>query len=308
MTIDTPQKGTYVLTGYFHDSAADQGPAELSLSVDGGTTYAYGPDAFVNSTGSNPPEIATQSIVFTADGSNQVVLKVSNPDLPAPTVRPILDGFDLLLLDTDIARIDFFDSSQGVSPVQSGFQAVDAADASDGSPVNIGIASVSLASGGVEVGGTGVSGRDRGPLDPGQSESDLARDFAFAFGEDLLLTIDGLEATSYVFTGFFHDSTVDQGAAEFSVSVDGGLTYTVGPIGFDNSTGTDPTAVSYANTVITPNGVDPVVVKISNPDLPAPSVRPILDGFVLYVPEPSGMLGLISGIGLLAALRRRRRG
>ena len=152
-----------------------------------------------------------------------------------------------------------------------------------------------------------LSGRDRGPLAPGAPWSALVRDFAFAWGEDLLVTIEGLEADSYVFTGFFHDSVVDQGEAELSASVDGGATFSVGPEYFIHSTGTDPDELGIASLVLESNGVDPLVVKISNPDLPAPSVRPILNGFVVYAPEPSFWLSLVSGIGLLAAVRRARR-
>ncbi len=307
LSIDNVQQGTYVWTGYFHDSNVDQGEAEVSLSVDGGSTFPFGPYPYFHSTGTNPPSIATQSIVFETDGKSPVVVRISNPDLPAPSVRPILDGFDFQLLEASRLAVDLFDSSQGVSPVQTGFVGVDATDASDGSPVDLGLARISLASGGVETDGTGLSGRDRGALAPGQNSSDLARDFAFAWGEDLLLTIEGLAADDYVWTGMFHDSNLDQGEAEVSLSVDGGVTFPIGPIAFFHSTGTDPDPLSIVSVTLQANGVDPVVVRISNSDLPVPSVRPILNGFTVQVPEPGFWISFLSGLGLLTVLHRRRR-
>jgi hypothetical protein len=307
MTIGGTTAGTYVWTGYFHDNTVDHGSADLSVSVDGGSTFTVGPVAYSHSTGTNPPAIGMQSVVFVSDGVSDVVVKMSNPDLPSPSVRPILDAHDLILLDVSSRHVDFYDSSQGVSPVQAGFIGVDGVDASDGSPVDLGFAQVSLASSGVETNGTGTEGRDRGPLDPGQGRSDLARDFVFAWGENLDLTLEGLEAGTYVWSGIFHDSVVDQGAADLSASVDGGSTFTVGPVGFVHSTGTNPLSPAYASLVFTTNGIDPVVVRIANPDLPTPTVRPILNGFTVKLPEPSLGLGLIAGIGLLVGLGRSRR-
>lgn len=307
MTIGGVAKGTYLFTGYFHDSTVDQGDADVSLSVDGGSTFPYGPTTVASSTTTNPPEIATLSVLVQVTGEGSVVVKIANPDLPTPTVRPILDGFDLVLLQSDGLFIDFFDSTQGVSPVQAGYAAVDGVDASDGSPVSVGGIDVSIASGGVETGGAGTNGRDRGALAPGQIQSDLARDFVFAWGEDLLVTLDGVAAGPYLIIGTFHDNTVDQGLADISVSVDGGATFLYGPTAFTNSTGTDPNPIGKALVAIDANGIDPVVVKVSNPDLPTPSVRPIMNGLVM-VPEPNFWLGLATGFGLLAGLARRRNG
>jgi hypothetical protein len=158
------------------------------------------------------------------------------------------------------------------------------------------------------VGGTGLDGRDRGALALAQTGSPLARDFVFAQGENLDLTLDGLAPGSYVWSGVFHDSDVDQGAADLLASVDGGATFTVGPVAYVHSTGTDPLGgLSFASIVFEANGLDPVVIRIANPDLPAPAVRPIVNGFGLMVPEPSVWLGLVSGMGLLVGLHRARR-
>jgi len=193
---------------------------------------------------------------------------------PAAAQTPPAPAFGLFV---DLYHVDF-----PPSPVQASYVAVDAKAASDGSPVIVGGVGISLASGGTETGSTGLSGRDRRALDASQPLSDLARDFAFAWGEHLVLTLDGLGAGVYEWTGYFHDVSNDQdqaGQAELSVSVDGGTTFPYGPESFLHSTGTNPLEIATKSIAFTTNGASPVVVKISNPDLTAPRVRPILDGF-----------------------------
>lgn len=308
VTLDGLGEGTYEWTGYFHDNNVDQGEAEISVSTDGGATFPIGPIPFDHSTGSNPAELGTQAVVFEADGQSAVVIRISNPDLPSPSVRPILNGFDLdlyVLQPSDVTRVDFFDSSKGFTPTQWGFVAVDLLDSNDGSPVDLGVARLSVTSSGT--GGPATDGRDRGPLDPGAPWSDLVQDLIFGLGENLDLTFEGLAPGSYVFTGVFHDANVDHGAANLLASEDGGTTFSVGPVPYTHSTGSGPVNVGFGSIVFESNGVDPVVVRISNPDLPTPAVRPILNGFALSVPEPSLALGLLGGVGLLIGLGRIRR-
>jgi len=306
LTIDGMSRGTWAWTGYLHDNAVDQGDADVSISLDGGLTFPIGPQAVAASTGANPSQIGEYTAIFTTDGSSPIVVRIANSDLPAPSVRPILNGFDFLLLDTDAVKVDLLDSSKGFSPTQPGYVAVDLAAASNGSVVDLGIARLSIASSGTATDGTDLDGRDRGPLAAGQASSDVARDFVFSTTENLDVTLDGLEPGSYVFSGIFHDSDVDQGAADLSASEDGGSTFAIGPVAFDYSTGTDPANPTYASVVFEANGLDPVVLRIANPDLPVPLVRPVLNGFGIIVPEPSVWLGMVTGMGLLVALRRSR--
>jgi hypothetical protein len=307
VTLEGLGEGSYLWTGYFHDTSVDQGEADLSVSNDGGTTFPIGPISFDHSTGSNPSEVATQAVAFQTDGQSPVVIRISNPDLPSPSVRPILSGFDLAYFarPTDVTRVDLLDSSKGFTPTQQGFVAVDLLDANAGSSVDLAVARLSIASSGT--GGPVTDGRDRGPLDPGAPWSDLVQDLVFGLGENLELTFEDLAPGSYVFTGVFHDSDVDHGDAELSASEDGGATYSVGPIPYTHSTGSGPVNVGFGSVVFEANGVDPVVVRISNPDLPTPAVRPILNGFVIRVPEPSVPLGVLGGVGLLMGLARGRR-
>ncbi len=309
LTLGGLSAGRYTLTGYFHDNTADQGDSDLLLSLDGGATFAVGPVTVTNSTTTNPPAITTETFVFETDGTSDVVLRVSNPDLPAPSVRPVLNGFDLVLFDADndAVHVDFFDLDKGFSPVQPGFLAVDLATVADGSEVDLGAARLSVSSSDGITPGAALDGRDRGALAPGQTGSPLARDFIFSLEPNLDITLDGLEPGSYVFSGVFHDSDVDQGEADLTVSEDGGLTFGVGPVVFDHSTTPDPAGLSFASVVFESNGLDPVVIRIANPDLPAPAVRPILNGFALAAPEPSIWLGFVSGLGLLVGLHRVRR-
>jgi hypothetical protein len=65
--------------------------------------------------------------------------------------------------------------------------------------------------------------------------------------------------------------------------------------------------IGFGSIVFEANGVDPVVVRVANPDLPTPQVRPILNGFTIHLPEPSVGLGLLGGVGLLIGLARIRR-
>jgi len=307
VTLEGLGEGSYLWTGYFHDTSVDQGEADLSVSNDGGITFPIGPISFDHSTGSNPSEVATQAVVFETDGQSPVVIRISNPDLPSPSVRPILSGFDLAYFarPTDVTRVDLLDSSKGFTPTQQGFVAVDLLDANAGSSVDLAVARLSIASSGT--GGSVTDGRDRGPLDPGAPWSDLVQDLVFGLGENLELTFADLAPGSYVFTGVFHDTDVDHGSAELLASEDGGTTYSVGPVPYSHSTGSDPTNVGFGSIVFEANGVDPVVVRIANPDLPTPAVRPILNGFVIRVPEASVPVGLLGGVGLLIGLARSRR-
>ncbi len=302
LTLEDVEAGSYVWTGYFHDRNRDQGDAEISVSTDGGTTF--GPAiVFNHSTGTDPMPLATVTLDFQTDGSAPVVVKISNSDLPSPSVRPILDGFDLGLFARPgiYTRVDMLDSAQGVSPTQVGFVAVDLDDSTGGASVDLAIGRLSITSSGA--GGPATDGRDRGALAPGQGKSDLMRDFVFGLGENLDLTFENLAPGSYVFSGVFHDSDVDHGAADLLASVDGGSTFPFGPNTFDNSTGSDPSETGYGSIVFTANGVDPVVVRIANPD--AGQVA-LVNGFAISVPEPSTLIGLISGVGLLSVLARIR--
>lgn len=307
VTLGGLEEGSYLWTGYFHDTSVDQGQAEVSVSNDGGTTFPIGPISFDHSTSANPSEVASQGVAFQADGQSAVVIRISNSDLPSPAVRPILNGFDLAYFarPTDVTRVDLLDSSKGFTPTQQGFVAVDLLDANGGSTVDLAVARLSIASSGT--GGPVTDGRDRGPLDPGAPWSDLVQDLIFGLGENLELTFADLAPGSYVFTGVFHDANVDHGVGELFASEDGGATYAVGPVPYTHSTGSGVINVGFGSIVFEANGVDPVVIRISNPDLPTPAVRPILNGFVIRAPEPSFTLGLLGGLGLLAGLARSRR-
>jgi len=308
VTLDGVGQGTWAWRGYLHDNVVAQGDHDVRISLDGGATFPIGPQTATASTTTNPSEIGQTALVFTTDGSSPIVVKLSNPDLPSPSVRPILSGFDFMLLDTDSVRVDLLDSAKGFSPTQPGFVAVDLGDVSAGNVVDLGSTRLSIASSGTSTLGDDLDGRDRGALAPGHALSPLARDFVFSLSEQLDVTLDGLAPGSYVFSGVFHDSVVDHGAADLSASVDGGATFTVGPVAYTHSTGTDPTGLGYGSIVFEANGLDPVVIRIANPDLPSPTVRPILNGFAIVVPEPSVWLGLLSGMGMLVGLHRAKRG
>lgn len=306
LTLNGLDEGSYLWTGYFHDNAADQGGADISVSTDGGATFTVGPVPFAHSTGTNPAEVTAQEVAFEADGQSAVVIRISNPDLPSPSVRPILNGFELGVYarQNSTTYVDLFDSSKGFTPTQQLFVAVDLLDANSGSPIDLAVARLSISSSGT--GGPATDGRDRGPLDPGAPWSDLVQDMVFGLGENLDLTFESLLPGSYVFTGVFHDINVDHGVGDLLASEDGGTTFSAGPNAYTHTTGPGPVNIGFGSIVFESNGVDPVVVRIANPDLPVPAIRPILNGFTIRVPEPSTGIGILTGVGLLAGLWRRR--
>lgn len=77
ITLDRVVAGTYLFSGWFHDSDQLQGTADVDISVDGGATFL---DAFTTtySTGLSPVSVGTGSFVFDADGANEIVIRITS--------------------------------------------------------------------------------------------------------------------------------------------------------------------------------------------------------------------------------------
>lgn len=87
--------GTYDFLGYFHDTTVTQIDADISYSVDGGTTFVAA--GTVNYTTGVVTIPATLSFRVIVPASAQLLVRVSNP-FPgpgAPTFRPVINGFVL---------------------------------------------------------------------------------------------------------------------------------------------------------------------------------------------------------------------
>lgn len=94
-TISGVNPGNYLLTAYFHDSQTNQVNGDISLSVDGGSTFSTPVEDVLFSTGSNPNPFGKLSIPFTATGADlvlQVVGDSSTVGTPASELA-ILNGF-----------------------------------------------------------------------------------------------------------------------------------------------------------------------------------------------------------------------
>lgn len=94
-TISGVSPGNYLLTAYFHDSSTNQVNGDISLSVDGGSTFSTPIEDVLFSTGSNPNPFGKLSIPFTATGADlvlQVVGDSSTVGTPAAELA-ILNGF-----------------------------------------------------------------------------------------------------------------------------------------------------------------------------------------------------------------------
>lgn len=181
----------------------------------------------------------------------------------------VLGSLAVLLLAVSVSRagfrVDFNDNDGGViSRTQSGYVSVTETGA-DNVPSDIGIVDISL---------TGLASatnadRDRGALDTSQPLSDLVRDLFYGqfntgsnSAPSLDITLSGVDAGTYIFTGYFHDNSADQGMADVEISVDGGSNFSLGLNDVPYSTGTNPVAIGMGSFQFTANGVDDVVLSV----------------------------------------------
>lgn len=89
------EAGDYSFTGFFHDSDASHGTADVNVSVDGGQNFTDAMDV-TYTTGMSPASIGTGSFTFTSDGMNDVVFQISATGGDGTSV---LNGFEIVTAD-----------------------------------------------------------------------------------------------------------------------------------------------------------------------------------------------------------------
>lgn len=89
------EAGDYSFTGYFHDSDASHGTADVNVSVDGGQNFTDAMDV-TYTTGMSPASIGTGSFTFTSDGMNDVVFHIS---VTGGDGTSVLNGFEIVTAD-----------------------------------------------------------------------------------------------------------------------------------------------------------------------------------------------------------------
>ena len=192
--------------------------------------------------------------------------------------------------------IDFNDNDGGVSPTQSGFTSVTQTGAtnivSDVGTIDISFSSFSI----------GDPDRDRGALTggPGLSNSNLLRDFIFSQAGQFDITVSGLLAGNYDFTGYFHDNNVDQGTLDFFVNNgDGnGFVQVLNDVDYSGPT-TSPDPVGMGMFSFSADGTNDVIFRMDSS-----GVNDVINGFQISaaaVPEPTSIamwlvLGALGGI------------
>jgi hypothetical protein len=173
----------------------------------------------------------------------------------------------------------------------------------------------------VGVAGSAVDDRDRGALAAGQPLSDMLRDIVFisenlttGTGDGTLdLVIDGLDAGTYKFVGYFHDNNVNHVSGDVAVSTDGGANFTNVLDDVLYSFGTDPQVVGMGMFHFATDGTDQVVVRLTGQGglfnittgAFTDQDTALISGFELHqIPEPATWAAMALAFGLAWAGRR----
>jgi PEP-CTERM motif len=145
--------------------------------------------------------------------------------------------------------------------------------------------------------GTTIDDRDRGALNASQPLGQLLRDVMFLNATlplqgTLDTTISGLNAGTYLFTGYYHDSNVNHASGDIQISVDSGSTFPIEQQDALFSTTTNPTEIGRSSLAFTVSGGNSVVYRIigtgGTPGTTFTSETALLNGFVI---EPFTTLG-----------------
>lgn len=71
------EEGTYKFVGYFHDKNVDHVAGDVAVSTDGGTSFTDVLDEVLYSYGSAPPTVGMGTFHFTANGVDDVVVRLT---------------------------------------------------------------------------------------------------------------------------------------------------------------------------------------------------------------------------------------
>ncbi|MGD9127898.1 MAG: dockerin type I domain-containing protein, partial [Planctomycetia bacterium] len=230
------------------------------------------------------PRVGVDNVHYTEAGYRQVA---------APVIENIYNQLDL----SPGMRVDFGLPGTSGAIVQEGFHDYQAdtdsvrfvaTDLGVQNRVEVSISNLSL-----------NGSRDRGAVNgSGTAMSDLLRDFVFSSSsspDPLVVTISGLKAGGYTFTGYFHDNNVFQGVADMDVSVDGGQNFTDG-LRTTYSTGSSPASIGTGSFTFVCDGTNDIVLHLLTDDSAGGNGSGVLNGFEITaaIPGDANMDGAVN--------------
>lgn len=153
--------------------------------------------------------------------------------------------------------------------------------------------------------GSAMDARD--PVDDGSAEltaahAALGEDFVFsAVGANLIVTISGLKAGEYTFTGFAHDVTVDQGTIDVSIDTDGAAGAAAALVLDDKAytTGSGAQVPASYGFDFTADGTNDVVITLDGTN------ATVLNGFKIAIKMPTPTALPLGYIALCVVVARR---
>lgn len=303
ITLSGLNAGHYVFTGFLHDRNVEQGYADLSVSNNAGTSFHLGANDVLMTTGASPASVGHGTFSFYTDGTQDVIVRAAYDSGGAGSATNrniVVNGFTVaqrkgLFVDFNDNDNEQSGNDAGVSYTQAGYVSVTQAGAT-GIVSQVGTVNVST-----NASATINPDRDRGALSSAVTESDLLRDFLFNQVSSLDITVSGLNAGVYEFTGYFHDRTVNQNASvDVLVSTDGGANFVNGVLGVVYSTGSNPDPFSTGSFDLTVNGGNDVVFRIVGS-----GANNLINGFdLIAIPTPNALL---AGVGMMGVMLLRRR-
>ena len=244
--------------------AVSSGSLKLGTNAGTATAYASGTNDTINASTSaywTPAAGATGSAI------NAFTVVARDDDLAesSPAVQANVEVTTGGPGPSAAIMVDFNDRV-GDQLTQTGYTAITQTGGSFSSDLAVG-GTVTV---GIAVDGTnpaGLDDRDRGALvgGPGLAQSDLLRDFLFfnsAYSTRMDITVSTLQAGTYTFTGYFHDSNVGHNPFDLSVNTGSGFSLMVDEANF--STGTSPNPVGISSFNFTSDGTNPVIFRIDD--------------------------------------------
>jgi hypothetical protein len=205
-------------------------------------------------------------------------------------------------------QIDFEEAGDDDNTLPAGFISLSGSPSNGTNSYTFNNLSAGFGSGGtvdVTLAGTDTRFLDRNAVTSGDGLGAMGRDFVFtpAATNGLNITISGLLANDYTFTGYFHDATVDQGVVDVFVDITGaGSSFVQVLDDVAYTTGVSVAALGQGSFNFTADGVNDVIVRIFNP---GPTQADLINGFTLSIPTPAALpAGLAMMLGLVTRRRR----
>lgn len=247
------------------------------------------------------PRTSANNVHYTAAGSRMLA-------------RPVIANvFDRLDLESGL-RVDFGKTGLSGANLEADHHDYAVTEGGGATSITRFVATDLGASNVVEVtlassNGSALSSRDRiadGSAAMTGDHASVAEDFVFAqTGANLVLTISGLEAGKYTFTGVFHDINVNQGTLDATIDTDGANGEAAALVLDDAAYSTGAGAPAMHTFTLETDGEHDVVITLNGTN------ATVLNGFTITdaVPTPAAlpMGGLMLAFAASRARARRLR-